>query len=110
MPAGNEEQRRAVGRGARDLRRRGRAAGAGLRLDDDLLAELRRQPLGDETRGQIDVAARGEAVNDGDGALGRRLGERGRDLNADNPAMAARRVIVLVMMSVPVQFGALATW
>jgi hypothetical protein len=52
------------------LRRGGRAAGAGLRFDNDLLAELRREPFGDEARGQIDVAARREAVNDGDGASG----------------------------------------
>ena len=96
MAAGGEEQRRAVGRGARDLRRGGRAAGAGLRLDDDLLAELRRQPLGDEARGQIDIAARGEAVGDGDGALGPPTGRAPAQApSADNPAMAARRVIVL---------------
>ena len=110
MPAGDEEQRGAVRRRARDLRRRGRAAGAGLWLDHDLLAELRREPFGDEARGQIDVAAGREAMNDGDGALRlRRLGERGRDADSRKPG-DGRAACDCGGHEGLRQFGAVATW
>ena len=49
--------------------------------------ELRREMLGDEARGQVDVGAGREPVHHGDGALGpRRLGERRRDGQAESPA------------------------
>jgi hypothetical protein len=67
-PSGNDAERIAVGRGARDLRRRRRAGRAGARLDDHRLAERARQPVGNETGNDVGWPAGRKAVNDGDGA------------------------------------------
>ena len=69
-PDGNDAERIAVGRGARDLRRRRRAGRAGPRLDDHRLAECPRQSVGNEAGDDVGRPARRKAVNDGDGARG----------------------------------------
>ena len=52
-------QRVAVGRGARDLAGRDRAAGAAAVLDHDLLAERRAHGIGDDARHHVVAAAGG---------------------------------------------------
>jgi hypothetical protein len=72
--ARQDRDRRAVGRGAGHGGGRRGAAGAGTRLDHDRLAEAPAEMLGDQARDDVDIRARREPVNHGDGpaALGQR--------------------------------------
>ncbi|MNZ97641.1 hypothetical protein D3C78_1168900 [compost metagenome] len=72
-----EENGVAVGRGARHMLRRDGAVGAGLVLDDHLLAQQARHLLRHDTRHGV-VAAAGRRGNDqGDGLVGEgRMGQR----------------------------------
>ena len=64
-----EEQRVTVGRGLRDVIGPDRAVRAGLVLDDDALAEVFLQFVGDEAGDEIGVAARCEGDDEPDRAL-----------------------------------------
>jgi hypothetical protein len=57
-------QRVAVGLGAGELADPEVAAGAGLVLDQEALAQCHVQPLGDQARERVGVAARGEGDDD----------------------------------------------
>ena len=78
-----QQQRVAVGLGARHALRADGAARAAEVLDDDALAQLLRQFFTEQARGQVDAAARGIAHDQRDGmvgvigGLGGERGERG---------------------------------
>ena len=104
VAARNPAERIAVRRGARDLRRRERAGRAGLRLDHDLLAEPRDRPSAISARADIDAAARGQAVDQGNVAL--RPGREARARAAarrrrTSPASMVRRVSAAMAMIPP---------
>ena len=66
----HQQQRVAVGRRAGDELGRDVAGGAGPGLDDELLAELLRQPLRDQARGDVGRAAGRLADDEGTGRVG----------------------------------------
>jgi hypothetical protein len=73
-----DEHRVAIGRGARDVRGRGLAAGAGDVLDDDGPAERRVELLAENAGERIGGASGGERHHEPDGARRIFLGRRGR--------------------------------
>jgi hypothetical protein len=64
VPASERDQRVAVGLGLGEPPRRGVAAGAGSRLDDDGLAQPRAQCIADDARHHVAVAAGGETMRE----------------------------------------------
>ena len=69
MPGWNREQRVAVGSGAGDLRRRGRARRARFALDHHPLAQPPREAVGDDPRHEVGGSTGGKAVHHGDGSV-----------------------------------------
>ena len=98
----NREQRVAVGRGAGDLRRRGRAGRTRFALDQHPLAQPSREAVGDDPRHQIGGPARGKTVHHGDGPVrpvrigsGRRKRERAKSAGDRRAARQCGHDVVL---------------